>query len=145
MLILIMMLQGVANRDLKLENLLLDRPWGEGMRPLLKICDFGYSKSEMSSPARTSVGKRWGGSLVTCWLCVKGFCVCFSLSIWLLGLLLEGFLVWSDPLSLAGTPIYVAPEILMAQDSYNPKVCTAACVIFKVFDRRSCKFTGNAL
>lgn len=35
--------QGVANRDLKLENLLLDRD-GTGCRPLLKICDFGYSK-----------------------------------------------------------------------------------------------------
>ncbi len=35
--------QGVANRDLKLENLLLDRK-DTGSRPLLKICDFGYSK-----------------------------------------------------------------------------------------------------
>ena len=35
--------QGVANRDLKLENLLLDRK-DSGTRPLLKICDFGYSK-----------------------------------------------------------------------------------------------------
>ena len=36
--------QGVANRDLKLENLLLDRDGNDGSRPLLKICDFGYSK-----------------------------------------------------------------------------------------------------
>ncbi len=36
--------QGVANRDLKLENLLLDRDGSDGTRPLLKICDFGYSK-----------------------------------------------------------------------------------------------------
>ena len=36
-------LQGVANRDLKLENLLLDRPTTgiDGDWPLLKICDFG--------------------------------------------------------------------------------------------------------
>lgn len=33
----------MANRDLKLENLLLDRN-DVGSRPLLKICDFGYSK-----------------------------------------------------------------------------------------------------
>lgn len=35
--------QGVANRDLKLENLLLDRPTSgiDGDWPLLKICDFG--------------------------------------------------------------------------------------------------------
>ena len=36
--------QGIANRDLKLENLLLDRDGHDGTRPLLKICDFGYSK-----------------------------------------------------------------------------------------------------
>ena len=34
--------RGVANRDLKLENLLLDT--ADQARPLLKICDFGYSK-----------------------------------------------------------------------------------------------------
>ena len=33
-------MQGVANRDIKLENTLLDG----SPRPLLKICDFGYSK-----------------------------------------------------------------------------------------------------
>ena len=41
--------QGIANRDLKLENLLLDRDGRDGTRPLLKICDFGYSKHEMNS------------------------------------------------------------------------------------------------
>ena len=35
-------LQGVANRDIKLENTLLDST----TRPLIKICDFGYSKVE---------------------------------------------------------------------------------------------------
>ena len=49
-------LQGVANRDLKLENLLLDRKEKPGNRPLLKICDFGYSKHEMNSSAKTNVG-----------------------------------------------------------------------------------------
>ena len=34
--------RGVANRDLKLENLLLDHDGTS--RPLRKICDFGYSK-----------------------------------------------------------------------------------------------------
>ena len=38
------LVQGIANRDLKLENLLLDRDGHDGTRPLLKICDFGYSK-----------------------------------------------------------------------------------------------------
>ena len=35
------MLQGVANRDIKLENILLD---ASEPRPLIKISDFGYSK-----------------------------------------------------------------------------------------------------
>ena len=33
-------MQGVANRDIKLENTLLDGT----TKPLIKICDFGYSK-----------------------------------------------------------------------------------------------------
>ncbi|KAK9809250.1 hypothetical protein WJX72_012085 [[Myrmecia] bisecta] len=50
--------RGVANRDLKLENLLLDRDGSDGTRPLLKICDFGYSqgKHELNSSAKTGVG-----------------------------------------------------------------------------------------
>ena len=48
-------LQGVANRDLKLENLLVDQD-SSGKRPLLKICDFGYSKHEMNSSANSKVG-----------------------------------------------------------------------------------------
>lgn len=35
-----LMLQGVANRDIKLENTLLSST----SRPVIKICDFGYSK-----------------------------------------------------------------------------------------------------
>ena len=57
--------QGVANRDLKLENLLLHRDMHRvatavdarsNRRPLLKICDFGYSKHELNSPATSGVG-----------------------------------------------------------------------------------------
>ncbi len=36
-------LQGVANRDVKLENTLLV----SSARPLIKLCDFGYSKVRM--------------------------------------------------------------------------------------------------
>ena len=52
-------LQGIANRDLKLENLLLDRDGHDGTRPLLKICDFGYSKvcSSPWTPKQTSTLK----------------------------------------------------------------------------------------
>ena len=55
-------LQGVANRDLKLENLLLDRDCRDGTRPLLKICDFGYSKVTVGSSAgweQLTVSKMW--------------------------------------------------------------------------------------
>lgn len=34
----------VVNRDLKLENLLLRKGRSEQAYPLLKVCDFGYSK-----------------------------------------------------------------------------------------------------
>lgn len=49
-------MQGVANRDLKLENLLLHKDVRNSRRPLLKICDFGYSKHELNSPATSGVG-----------------------------------------------------------------------------------------
>ena len=41
--------QGVANRDIKLENILLDE---SEPRPLIKICDFGYSKVGSSQDQR---------------------------------------------------------------------------------------------
>ncbi|DBA77617.1 TPA: hypothetical protein ACH3X1_009416 [Trebouxia sp. C0004] len=66
--------KGVANRDLKLENLLLDRK-DTGSRPLVKICDFGYSKHDVNSPAKTVVG----------------------------------------------TPVYMAPEIILAAKHYDAK------------------------
>lgn len=45
--------KGVANRDIKLENILLTE--GEFL-PILKLCDFGYSKHDRNSVARTVVG-----------------------------------------------------------------------------------------
>ena len=47
--------QGVTNRDLKLENLLLCSNADPG-RPLLKISDFGYSKHDANSSAATQCG-----------------------------------------------------------------------------------------
>lgn len=47
---------GVANRDLKLENLLLARATDPRQASMLKICDFGFSKHEQNSSARSGVG-----------------------------------------------------------------------------------------
>jgi serine/threonine-protein kinase SRK2 len=46
--------RGVANRDIKLENCLLQNE--EGLpHPLLKMCDFGYSKADFRSAAKSQV------------------------------------------------------------------------------------------
>lgn len=47
--------KGVANRDIKLENTLLQLIPGLP-RPLVKICDFGYSKHDNRSVAKSKVG-----------------------------------------------------------------------------------------
>jgi len=69
---------GVVNRDIKLENTLLDA----SPKPLLKICDFGYSKHElMHSQPKSKVGtpgyiapevilnKRYDGKIADIWSC----------------------------------------------------------------------------
>lgn len=74
-------MQGVANRDIKLENTLLDG----SPRPLIKICDFGYSKHEkfqsapgsrVGTPAylapeviMTTKGKTYDGKVADIWSC----------------------------------------------------------------------------
>lgn len=46
---------GIANRDIKLENTLL---MDLSERPLVKLCDFGYSKDEyQGSACKTLCGK----------------------------------------------------------------------------------------
>ena len=42
------MQMGIANRDIKLENTLV---MDESEQPLLKLCDFGYSKDEYQGSA----------------------------------------------------------------------------------------------
>ncbi len=38
--------QGVVNRDIKLENTLIDTATNPDGPPTIKICDFGFSKDE---------------------------------------------------------------------------------------------------
>lgn len=47
--------KNISNRDIKLENTLLDSV-EQNRRPLLKICDFGYSINENHSMPKTAVG-----------------------------------------------------------------------------------------
>lgn len=44
---------GIANRDIKLENVLLS---SSDYKPLLKMCDFGYSINTDHSAPETAVG-----------------------------------------------------------------------------------------
>lgn len=72
--------KGVANRDIKLENTLLQIIPGLP-RPLVKICDFGYSKHDNRSVARSKVGtltymapevlenKQYDGKTADIWSC----------------------------------------------------------------------------
>ena len=47
---------GVMNRDIKLQNTLLS-PQPAGVPPMVKLCDFGYSKHEdFDSVAKSCVG-----------------------------------------------------------------------------------------
>lgn len=75
----------MASRDIKLENILLDC----SQRPLVKLCDFGYSKVCRQSPGVCSHN------------------VQRTQHEWL----------DSDPGSKVGTISYLAPEVVQAEDS----------------------------
>jgi len=46
----------VANRDIKLDNILLDKSErGKPDWPILKICDWGYAKNDVASLAKSRV------------------------------------------------------------------------------------------
>ena len=55
--------KGVAHRDIKLENTLLQQISGLP-RPLVKICDLGYAKHDNRSAAHSKVAFLGGGMLV---------------------------------------------------------------------------------
>lgn len=81
--------KGVANRDIKLENVLLQ---SGARRPLVKLCDFGYSKHEDLDSAPT-----WA-------------------SLFLVGFLMD------NSRSHVGTPDYMSPEIFKSGGgSYDAK------------------------
>jgi serine/threonine protein kinase len=74
--------RGVVNRDIKLENTLLQMVQGLPL-PLLKICDFGYSKAHFMSAPKSKVRELPGGPSefckldITMYYCIhKGLCKC---------------------------------------------------------------------
>ena len=48
--------QGVANRDIKLENTLLSHNPSQGLLPIVKLCDFGFSKVRFATVAQLECG-----------------------------------------------------------------------------------------
>ena len=61
---------GIANRDIKLENTLL---MDLSDKPVLKLCDFGYSKDELcASISKTMCGKLF--SILYCMLETDVWC-----------------------------------------------------------------------
>lgn len=67
-------LPGVANRDIKLDNILLDRSvLGKADWPILKICDWGYAKHDAKSLAKSKVVSVGAGDLVVCACTCRSF------------------------------------------------------------------------
>jgi len=65
------MQMGIANRDIKLENTLL---MDTSERPVLKLCDFGYSKDELcASISKTMCGKQ---AVLACCSLAMRFAMC---------------------------------------------------------------------
>jgi len=101
----------VASRDIKLENTLLDG----SPRPLLKICDFGYSKARCGPRIPADYLAWWCHARVSSALQCSDAGVCFCVQH-------EKF--QSAPGSRVGTPAYLAPEVIMTTkgQTYDGKV-----------------------
>ncbi|CAD7697926.1 unnamed protein product [Ostreobium quekettii] len=99
---------GVASRDIKPENALLDdREW-----PLLKICDLGWSIGDEDSPARSSVGTRpYYAPEVVC-AARGGPYDAKRADIWSCGVFLYVLLVGAYPFEGAGDPEDSSPNVL---------------------------------
>lgn len=102
---------GVANRDIKLENTLLDdRTW-----PLVKICDFGYSKGDVDSIPKSFVGTRpyLAPEVVSC---IKGNPYDGKKAdIWSCGVVLYVMLVGAYPFDRPEDPKEVDSQVMLSR------------------------------
>ena len=71
---LILQMQEICHRDLKLENTLLDG----SPTPRVKICDFGYSKVLIVTCMFPSLSRNWHSCFLTDRVGYCGFSVCFA-------------------------------------------------------------------
>eukprot|EP00803_Ostreobium_quekettii_P004162 evm.model.scf_1037.8 EVM.evm.TU.scf_1037.8 scf_1037:46121-47071(+) len=116
---------GVASRDIKLENTLLDdKEW-----PLVKICDFGYSKGDAHSLPKSFVGTRPYLAPEVVGTTRGGTYDAKRADIWSCGVFLYVMLVGAYPFEREGDPVNGNTNVLtriMNVDYVVPKGAVSA-------------------
>ena len=120
------LVQGVASRDIKLENTLKD---GTRPRPLLKICDFGYSKARDTEGAIFPICRlplAFGALAFAAAVASLGPDMAEACAFHHIAVSVQHVTNHSAPKSGVGTPAYSAPEVYRTRQTYDGKVCPCA-------------------